>query len=90
MYFNEKEDTNIDWELKKNKKKKDKKQVAKKIFKILGIIILLIVIALIIILLLKNVKHDNLILNGDANMTSIKVQFIMNQDMKLAITKVIV
>ena len=72
MYFNEKEDTNIDWELKKNRKKVDKKQVAKNIFKIVGIILAVLIIVLIIILLIKKSNHLYLVLNGDDNMTIYK------------------
>lgn len=72
MYFNEKEDTNIDWELKKNRQKKDKKQVAKKIFKTLAIIIVLIILALIAILIIKKINRSYLILNGNTEMTIYK------------------
>ena len=71
MYFNEKEDTNIDSELKKTRKKGIKSS-GKKVFTIIGILVALIIIALIIILIVKNMARTRLILNGELNMTIYK------------------
>lgn len=71
MYFKEKEDTNIDNELKKSKKV-DKKKISKVFFTIIGILVALIIIGLLIVLLIKKMNREFLILNGDMNMTIYK------------------
>ena len=54
MYFNGKEDTNIDNELKKEKKPK---KVNKNVFIIGGIILIVLIISILIFFYVKNTKY---------------------------------
>ena len=65
MYFNEKEDTNIDKEFKKNKKHDFEN--SKKIFTIIGLILLFLIIIIVVVLFLKNRTTYYLNLNGSTN-----------------------
>ena len=65
MYFNEKEDTNIDKELKKNKKFK----INKKTLIIIGIIMLLLIVSIILFFIIRNINHYYLTLNGNSDIT---------------------
>ena len=65
MYFNTKEETNIDNELKAKKESK----INKKTIIIIGIVLAVIIISLILILLLMNVKRYTLKLNGSESIT---------------------
>ena len=71
MYFSQKEDTNIDKVLKKNKRLtiKSKMKSNKKILTIIVIVVVAIIIAIAAILILKNTTRYYLKLNGDANVT---------------------
>ena len=64
MYFNEKEDTNIDKEFKQSNKINSEK--TKKILLIGGLIFLLLLIIIIVIFVIKNRKIYYLTLNGDS------------------------
>lgn len=69
MYFNSKEDTNIDKELKKTKRVKTKKKENKNLFKIIGIIIgALLLIAIIVLIIAFGGKY-RLVLYGSRKIT---------------------
>ena len=67
MYFNEKEDTNIDKEF--NNKKGINVSLTKKLLIIISIIVLLIIIILILIAVFKNKKNYFIALDGAKEMT---------------------
>ena len=69
MYFNEKEDTNIDKELKKNKRFSLRNTNKKSLIIIIGIILSVIVISVIIYLIIKYVNRYSLVLNGSSDIT---------------------
>lgn len=65
MYFNEKEDTNIDKQLKPKKTFEEKK----KFFVIGGIILGAILLIIIIILIIRGINRYTLVLNGSSDIT---------------------